>query len=130
MCNKYSLDDYWQLMSDEEIKNASKSEFITIGSHAFFHNNLDNIPINDAVNEMRSSKNYLEGLIQKSVEEIAYPDGAYSRDIISEAEQIGFVRQLAVAYKHHEDINDNRIQDRFGMYPVYSNNYQILQIVK
>lgn len=130
LCSTHNLEDYWKLMSDDEIIEASKSKYISIGSHAYYHNNLDNIPLEEATNEMSLSKIYLESLIQKPVKEIAYPDGAYSRNVISKAEQLGYKYQLAVNYKHKEDESDNRIMDRFGMYPVYSNNYQILQIVK
>lgn len=115
------FDDHWKLMSDEEITEASMSKFISIGSHGYFHNNLGNIPLNDAITELINSKNYLENLIQKPVNSIAYPDGSYSRELIGEAEKVGLKYQLATDYYlFDEDKNDKRIKTRFGVYPVDS----------
>lgn len=130
ICKENKLDDYWQIMSDEEILEASKSNYVTIGSHGFYHNNLDNINIDEAIIEMKKSKEYLEEVTGKPIDEIAYPDGAYSRQVIDYAEKIGFKYQLAVSYKHLEDEGDKRIMDRHGVYPVYSDYYQVELIVK
>ena len=126
--NEQGLSDYWSLMNDEEIKKASESKFVQIGSHGYFHNNLANVSIEEASNEMRLSKNYLENLVQKEVNEIAYPDGSYSSSVINEAETLGFKHQLALEYLFHEDKLDSRIEHRFGMYPVYSDINQIFSI--
>ena len=58
--NKPEYFEYWKLMSDEHIKKVSKSKFITIGSHGYFHNNLGNISIDKAHAELSNSKIYLE----------------------------------------------------------------------
>jgi peptidoglycan/xylan/chitin deacetylase (PgdA/CDA1 family) len=125
---KHNLDDYWQLMNDDEIKKASKSDFITIGSHGYFHNNMDKIPISLAEEELLNSKKYLENLTQQPISEIAYPDGAYSREIIKVCSDLGITKQLALNYMHSEDKTDFRIINRHGIYPVYSDYYQISNI--
>lgn len=110
-------DDYWRLMSDEQIRQVSKSRLIEIGSHGFYHNNLGNIDLADAREELRLSKAYLEELMQKPVTAVAYPDGSYSRAVVDAAESLGFKHQLAVDYRHPEDAGDPRIRSRFGIYP-------------
>ncbi|MBC8357808.1 MAG: polysaccharide deacetylase family protein [Candidatus Aminicenantes bacterium] len=111
------LFDYWKLMTDDEIVELSRSKFVTIGSHGYFHNNLGNIPHKDAVEELLKSKNYLENLTQNPICSIAYPDGSYTRKLVEKASEIGFKYQLAVNYKHPEDINDDLILNRCGVYP-------------
>ncbi len=115
--NRNDLSDYWMLMNDEEIRKASQSEYIEIGSHGFFHNNLGNIPLEDAGDELRKSKSYLENITQKEVVSLAYPDGSYSEDVKSAAASIGFKYQLAAdGFLLPGDEDDSRIRDRAGIY--------------
>lgn len=118
--NDPQLLDYWKLMTDQQIKEVSKSNFVSIGSHGWFHNNLGNIELNDTIKEIELSKNYLESLCQKQIKSIAYPDGSYSIDVKNAAHNLGFKNQLAVYYKHDEDTQDTGIEKRYGIYPAYS----------
>lgn len=122
------IDEYWQLMSENEIRKISKSNLITVGSHGYFHNNLANISSNEVKWELNASKEYLEKLTQKEVKEIAYPDGSYSPEIINLAEENGFLYQLVLDYNIKLDKLDNRIENRKGMYPVYSDINQVIEI--
>jgi peptidoglycan/xylan/chitin deacetylase (PgdA/CDA1 family) len=111
------LFDYWKLMNDEQIIETSKSEYISIGSHGYYHNNLGKILINEAVLELTNSKKYLEELTQKKIDSIGYPDGSYSRELIDKAEDLGFSFQLAAdGFLFEEDQNDHRILNRKGIY--------------
>lgn len=122
------LDDYWKIVSDDEIIKMSKSEYLTIGSHGYLHNNLGNIEPEEAFNELKKSKYYIENLIQTDVSELAYPDGSYTIETVRFAQELGFKNQLALDYLFVEDYNDNSIRNRHGMYPVYSNYHQIRSI--
>ncbi|MEZ5050566.1 MAG: polysaccharide deacetylase family protein [Saprospiraceae bacterium] len=113
-----NLRDYWKLMSDEQIREISESKYLNIGSHGFWHNNLGNIPLQESVKELDQSKRYLENLTQKQISSIAYPDGSYSRELVDKSEQMGFKHQLAVDYLFEDDKLDNRIRNRFGIYPM------------
>jgi peptidoglycan/xylan/chitin deacetylase (PgdA/CDA1 family) len=127
---KSDLADYWQLMSDDEIRECSKSTWITIGSHGFFHNNLDRIPLADALNELNLSKSYLENLTQKDINELAYPDGAYSEELAEHAFlDLDFKYQLALTFHHSMDCHKNYLRSRLDMYPVYSDAYQLYKII-
>jgi peptidoglycan/xylan/chitin deacetylase (PgdA/CDA1 family) len=125
---QHSLDDYWQLMSDDEIKKISQSPFITIGSHGFYHNNLGVITIEKAIAEVLESKKYLETLTQKNVDSIAFPDGSYNRLLVEKLKEINMNKQLALSYRYPEDENDKHLLNRVGIYPVYNNSYQLLHI--
>jgi peptidoglycan/xylan/chitin deacetylase (PgdA/CDA1 family) len=127
--NKPELIDYWQIMSDEEIKTCSKSPFITIGSHSFYHNNLDNISLTDAKQELIDSKSYLESLTQQPITELAYPDGAYTEELaIYGNQELGFDKQLALSFRFEDDKNKTFMRSRTGLYPVDSIPNQLRQI--
>lgn len=112
-----TYDPYWKLMSDEEIVETSKSAYITIGSHGFYHNNLGNIALDLAKKELLDSKEYLENLTQKDVNTLGYPDGSYSRALVDYGDQIGFNVQVSTEkYLFEEDGADARIISRRGIY--------------
>jgi peptidoglycan/xylan/chitin deacetylase (PgdA/CDA1 family) len=114
-----NMNDYWKLMSDEQIMAIDKSKFVEIGSHAFLHNNLGNISLDEAEEELIVSKHYLEKILQREVVHLAYPDGSYTRELIDFANSIGFKYQVAAEYYlfPEMDIYDTRILDRIGFYP-------------
>jgi len=135
LMNDFRIDkkyfEYWMLMSDKEIADASKSHLISIGSHGCLHNNLGNIAHADAVNELQKSKEYLENLTQKPCESLGYPDGSYTRELIESAYEMGFKYQLAAeSYIFEEDKNDPRIKNRYGVYPAYSSANIIKDFIK
>lgn len=122
-----TFDDYWKLMSDEEIRYCGDSKFIEVGSHAYLHNNLSSIPFELAVNELSASKKYLESLMQQPLISLGYPDGSYTREIINAAEKLGFRQQVAAeGFKFKEDSFDKRIRDRVGIYSVHSCANQLM----
>lgn len=126
---KPELSDYWQIMSDEEIQNCSKSSYISIGSHSFYHNNLDNISRTDAKQELIDSKRYLESLTQQPITELAYPDGAYTEELALYGNQeLGFDKQLALSFRFKDDGNKSFMRSRTGLYPVDSIPNQLRQI--
>jgi peptidoglycan/xylan/chitin deacetylase (PgdA/CDA1 family) len=107
---------YWKVLSDKQINTLSKDPLIEIGSHADNHNNLGQISLSLAKEELIYSKNKLETITGKDIFSIAYPDGSYNRKIIDVAEKIGYKNQLACDYLHKEDLDDIRILNRKGIY--------------
>lgn len=121
--------DYWKLMNDEQLQEVDRSKYVKIESHAYWHNNLGNITLEEAKKELIDSKNYLENLLQREINELAYPDSSYTRELISAAESIGFKYQLAAdGYTFDEDKNDPRILDRVGLYPIVSWSNQLFDL--
>jgi peptidoglycan/xylan/chitin deacetylase (PgdA/CDA1 family) len=115
--NDVLYDDYWKLMTDNEILQCGDSDFVSIGSHGFLHNNLGTINQLKACRELKDSKSYLENITQKNINSIGYPDGSYTRETLDSAENIGFLYQTAAEGFHFEaDKTDSRIRDRKGMY--------------
>jgi peptidoglycan/xylan/chitin deacetylase (PgdA/CDA1 family) len=129
----FSLDepgifDYWQLMSDEEIASMASSKFVRIGSHGFLHNNMRYLPLSESAAELKASKEYLENLLQYEVLSVGYPNGGYTREVLDEAQRLGYKYQCAVDYLYPQDAADPRVQNRLGLYPRLSQgslNYEI-----
>jgi peptidoglycan/xylan/chitin deacetylase (PgdA/CDA1 family) len=108
---------YWQLMDDDELIKISKSKFVTIGSHGNLHNNLGQIDIENAKNELIESNLYLENLLQKKIDELAYPDGSYNNELLDYAYKMGFKYQLAAeGFLNKADNDIFFIRDRIGIY--------------
>ena len=116
LSDKKELSPFHLLMSDSEIKETAHSKYVTIGSHGTFHSHLGHIPIEQALNELKYSKTYLENCTGKQINEIAYPSGSYTKDLIEAAYQLGFHYQLAVDYQYEGDKANNKIMDRIGLY--------------
>jgi peptidoglycan/xylan/chitin deacetylase (PgdA/CDA1 family) len=110
------LRQYWELMTDRHIAEAAAVPGITIGSHGYYHNNLGSVSREEALQELRESKTYLENLVQREVQELAYPDGSYTPAIVGAAEGIGFIRQLAVDHRFGEKEDSLLPLRRHGVY--------------
>lgn len=115
-----ALDDYWQQMTTEEIRNLAASPYVTIGSHGYYHNDLAKIPISDASNELVWSKQYLENLVQKQVNAVAFPYGSYSKEVIDASLSAGYTQLLAMDRYFADDHLQPALKERFTVNPFIS----------
>lgn len=74
---------------DNDVKTLAQ-EF-EIGAHSLTHPNLIRLPIEEAENEIKGSKAYLEDLTGKTVSMFSYPYGGYNADIKRVMKSCGFV---------------------------------------
>jgi peptidoglycan/xylan/chitin deacetylase (PgdA/CDA1 family) len=129
--NDSKYDEYWKLMSDEQIKEISNSNYVTIGSHGFYHNNLGNISTENAKKEIEDSVNYLQNLTQKTIDSIAFPDGSYNKHVLDICEQYGLKYQMTTEnYISETDKADDRILTRKGVYATAKALEQLYQTLK
>jgi peptidoglycan/xylan/chitin deacetylase (PgdA/CDA1 family) len=121
-------EDYWLQMTTEEIKQASQSPFVTIGSHGYYHNDLARIPDEMLRKELKESKYFLEETIQKPVTQIAFPYGSYSTNTVVECINAGYEQLLATEFSAPGNPN-NRMRERMGINPYISTLNQMYSIV-
>ncbi len=121
-----SLDIYWKLMNERQIKDTASSSCITIGSHGYYHNNLGSLYLDDALSEVMQSKNYLERITGKTVSSIAFPDGSYTIELTDALLKSGISTQFLVDYMYDDNGRVASVSDRFGLYPFMGNPYQLL----
>ena len=120
--------DYYQTLTDLEIKFLGENPFITIGAHGVFHTDLTILSEQECLNELQKSKDYLEKLIQKEVSAIAFPFGTYNEKVLRAAEKVGFTQLLAL--DKIGNISHPQMRERFGVNPFISYQNQILAILE
>jgi peptidoglycan/xylan/chitin deacetylase (PgdA/CDA1 family) len=118
------LDIYWQLMDDKQISSLKNSQWVSVGSHGHFHNNLGLLAIEDAETELLSSKNYLDNLLEKEVKFLAFPDGSYNKETLDVAQKVGYNYQFAIEYLHEGESKDKRLFSRIGNNPFIKLEHQ------
>ncbi|MCB0646431.1 MAG: polysaccharide deacetylase family protein [Saprospiraceae bacterium] len=120
---------YWELLNEEEIKLLSQSPLIQIGAHGVTHSNLEVTSLQESIEEINTSKAFLEQIIQRKITELAYPFGKFSEELIDYAKSTGFQRQLI-------DDTENRVNalntclNRRIINPHISNFNQLTNISK
>ena len=124
------LSDYWLQMTIDEIKKASASPFVTIGSHGYWHNDLAKIAIPEMAEELRQSKAFLESITNKTITGIAFPYGSYSENVVEESLKAGYKQLLAAEFLYQDDKNNMLIKERMGINPFVSIRNQMYAIIK
>ena len=123
-------EDYWLQMTCEQIKQMAESQFVNIGAHGHYHNDLSKIPIGSARTELAFSKQYLENIINKPVDSFAFPYGSYTPDVINHAKAIGYTQLLAMDFLYATDHQDVTMRERFTVNPFISTNNQMHATIK
>ena len=113
-------EDYWLQMTKIQIRELSASPLVTIGAHGYYHNDLSQISIGQAKDEMIRSKRYLEDITGKEVKALAFPYGAYTEEVKEEAKKIGFSQLLATQFLFQKDREDATMRERLTINPFIS----------
>ena len=124
---KESDDDYWLQMTAGQIKEMADCPLITIGSHGYYHNDLAEISIPDAEEELVNSKQYLENIIGKPVTSVAFPYGSYNEAVAKMAQDAGYAQLLGTEFGVY---HDDTLRERFAVNPFISVNNQMYATVK
>jgi len=112
--------DYWLQMTPQQISELAASKYATIGSHGYYHTDLSLIDTDDAKSELIRSKQYLESIIDKEVNAIAFPYGTYTRALVEEAKAAGYDQLLAMDFYFDTDKADTTMRERFTVNPFIS----------
>lgn len=123
-------DDYWQQMTENQIRELSASKYATIGCHGYYHNDLAKLPLQQAREEMIRSKKYLEIIVGKEIKAMAFPYGSYTSDVKEAAKQAGFTQLLAAENLVSGDESDPSIRTRFTINPFIQVHTQLQATIK
>jgi peptidoglycan/xylan/chitin deacetylase (PgdA/CDA1 family) len=118
--NDLREEDYWLQMTGEQLKDMSASPLVTIGAHGYYHNDLSQITVVQAKDELLRSKKYLETITGTQVKALAFPYGAYSEEVKDEAKKIGFNQLLATRFLFQKDREDATMRERLTINPFIS----------
>jgi peptidoglycan/xylan/chitin deacetylase (PgdA/CDA1 family) len=124
-CKHKANDDYWLQMTTAQIKTLSASKWATIGSHGYYHNDLAKIPATSLKEDLTMSKAFLENITGKEIKALAFPYGSYSKQVIEEAKQAGYLQLLATEFIFKDDVNNILLRERLTVNPFISNINQL-----
>jgi peptidoglycan/xylan/chitin deacetylase (PgdA/CDA1 family) len=91
-----SFATYWELLTDEELRQVARHPQITLGSHGWLHNEMGLLPLNNTIAELQRSSAYLREVGGSMINCLAWPSGSYSYDAVRVAADMGFQHQFAV----------------------------------
>lgn len=121
-------EDYWRMMKGEEIKILAASNWVNIGSHGVTHRNLLKLSHEAMIDELVSSKKYLEQVTKDSIKSIAYPFGLYNGDVLEAANEAGYKYHLLVDEISDVPLRNLHTRERMGLYNDLSLVEQLHQI--
>ncbi|MBT3539204.1 polysaccharide deacetylase family protein [Candidatus Parcubacteria bacterium] len=117
--------DDW--LSAEEIKEMHDTGLVDFESHTKYHAYLTRISRDEALVELQKSKEYLESILEKQVEVIAYPFGLYNEDVKDIAREAGYKVGLTIK-GNIEQKSDDLLELHRIIITEYSNIEEILSI--
>ena len=112
--------DFWLQMDTAQIRELADSKWATIGSHGYYHNDLAKIPLENAKEEMKQSKQWLEKITGRDIKAIAFPYGSYTKELINAAKESGYTQLLGTDFLYEEDRYDNAMRERLTINPFIS----------
>ncbi|SHI48208.1 polysaccharide deacetylase family protein [Flavobacterium terrae] len=124
------LNDYWELMNYNQIKEVAKKPLFKIGSHGYTHANLNSITFEEATLEVLKGKKVLESICEKPILDFAFPFGSYNSELINYSEKIGFKRILLVDYNTENEKNNPLLRNRFVINPHINFKMQLVYLLK
>lgn len=113
--NKEEYLEYWKILSESQIKEMNNSGLITFGSHTVNHPNLDAISENNMQLELIESKIRLENILDRKIDSIAFPDGAYNEKVKQLALEAGYKTLFAVDHRCKTDDDDPSLYQRLSI---------------
>lgn len=122
--------DHWLQMTGEQIRLLSASQFVTIGSHGYYHNDLSRIDTASAEEELIQSKQYLENLTSKEINSIAFPYGAYNADVLHIAKNAGYKQLLATEFNTPQHQTEPALKERLTINPFISTANQMYATIR
>lgn len=120
--------EHWKLMNAQQLRELSGSGLVEIAAHSHNHPNLGEIKIEDAKEEVTKCKQLLEGVIQKEVRSIAFPDGSYTDEVKKICVDAGYKNLLAVDYRCASDANDKTILPRYCLSSTTTHESNMIQV--
>jgi peptidoglycan/xylan/chitin deacetylase (PgdA/CDA1 family) len=88
------LDDYWKLLTPEDLASLGGNPLITIGSHGVSHASIEALDPEDARTELDLSRRWLAETSGQTVDVLAYPHGSWSPETARMASTLGYRWQI------------------------------------
>jgi len=117
--NKSHSDSSEAIMARQQLKYLSENPLVTVGSHTVSHPRLSLLSDEKIQKELYESKIELEDLTNSVVDQLAFPHGDCTEEVVSMAIEIGYrhVYTLAPVIYNGEESLKREVVGRFSMSP-------------
>jgi len=112
-------------MNAEQIR-AMDGGGMQFGSHTITHRALSELPGSEIRDELQTSKNILENILNKEIRTIAYPRGSYNQETIGIAKELGYVGGFTTRNGKCTRQADHFVLNRI---PLFSYDQDILAVI-
>ncbi|MCE3260237.1 MAG: hypothetical protein K0S12_1878 [Bacteroidetes bacterium] len=102
-----------ELIRESEMKIYANESLLEFGSHTHTHPNLEYLDSETLKVELTKSKELIEKITGRIVNSIAFPDGSYKSEVLTEAAALGYENMVAVDYKFGEENKNPNLLSRF-----------------
>ncbi|MCX6796179.1 MAG: polysaccharide deacetylase family protein, partial [Candidatus Falkowbacteria bacterium] len=103
-------------LTEDQIQEIDKSNLVEIGSHTVSHAQLPKLKKEEQIKELEESKKTLEKLLNKKIELICYPYGAYNKQVEDLAKLAGYKYGFTYNQKPLSDTTDVFAIDRTSVW--------------
>lgn len=121
--------EYWLQLSPLEIREASRSPYVTIGSHGYYHNDLGRLPESSVRDELVRSRQFLESVTGKRITQVAFPYGSYAAPTLRASLDAGYTQLFTTEANTPADKQAYPLYERMGINPYISTYNQMIAIV-
>lgn len=83
-------------VTEAELRELAANPLFSVGSHTLTHPHLDQLAPAERQQEIAESREALEKMTGRRVESIAFPYGAYNKDVIRDVQAAGYAVSFAV----------------------------------
>ena len=82
-------------INKEQLIELNELHQIKISSHTHHHKILNKLSEIEIVEELQKSKNYLDNLLNKTIDSICFPEGKFNKIVIHLAKKVGYDKQYS-----------------------------------
>ena len=93
-------------MDKNMLKELSKNDLVTIGSHSVSHSKLTELDDKSIYNELNYSKSYLEDLLGKEIITLSYPHGKFNNKIKEKVYEAGYKLAFTSKFNSNKKIEN------------------------
>lgn len=105
-----------RIITADQLSNLP-TDLVMIGSHCLTHQNLTALSQQEIKKELVESKSKLEKMLNKKIELLAFPYGAYDKKVLKLSKQAGYKRCFSDVPSFPAHMTDKFMIGRIGMSP-------------
>lgn len=115
ICTKFLKNNYNDYLNKNELRKLSNYDNVTIGSHTLSHPLLSKLTNKEIFTELSESKKIIEDIISCEVNQISYPNGSFSNEVVEISKELGYLIGLTSIFNSNDQESDNMQLARYNI---------------